>query len=126
MSTADQAKASELHGIALLLAQDPALQPLLNQLADLAGGHDDIRTEEAGILAGLWFAAPGRHIGHELVAAGLLILAGVTDRDQLEEAVRTGYERGRGSLQSYDPSASVDAASLAGWHQCQGYPARYG
>ena len=33
-----------------------------------------------------------------------MILAGVTDHDQLEQAVRVGYERGRGSLQGYDPS----------------------
>jgi hypothetical protein len=42
--------------------------------------------------------------GHELVAAGLLILAGVTDRDQLQQAVRVGYERGKGSLRGYDPT----------------------
>jgi len=102
MSTANQALASELHGTALLLAQDPALQPLLNRLAEIAGGRDDVRTETAGVLAGGWWAAPGRHIGHELIAAGLLILAGVTDRDQLEEAVRVGYQRGKGSLQDYD------------------------
>jgi hypothetical protein len=47
-----------------------------------------------------WFAQPGRHLGHELIAAGLLILAGVTDRDQLQEAVRVGFERGRRSLQT--------------------------
>jgi hypothetical protein len=62
----------------------------------------DART--AGILAGLWFVSPGRRLGHELVAAGLVILAGVTDRDQLEQAGRVGYERGRGSLQGYDPT----------------------
>ena len=50
------------------------------------------------------FAAPGRHIGHELIAAGLLLLSGVVDRDQLAEAVRVGYERGKGSLQGYDPT----------------------
>lgn len=104
MSTADQTKASELHGTALLLAQSESLQPLLDRLAAAAEGRDDIRTQEAGILAGVWFAAPGRHLGHELIAAGLLILAGVTDRDQLEIAVRLGYERGRGSLQGYDPT----------------------
>ena len=57
-----------------------------------------------GSLAGDWWAAPGLHLGHELIAAALLILAGVTDRDQLEQAVRVGYERGGGSLQGYDPS----------------------
>ena len=60
MSTADQTLSSELHGTALLLAQDPALQPLLDRLAKLAGGRDALRTQEAGILAGLWFASPGR------------------------------------------------------------------
>ena len=104
MSTADQKLASEIHGTALRLAQDERLQPLLDQLAQVAGGREDLRTQEAGILAGTWYAAPGRHLGHELIAAGLLILAGVTDRDQLEEAVRVGYERGKGSLQGYDPS----------------------
>ncbi len=104
MSTADQKLAAELHGAALRAAQDESLQPLLVRLAGLADGRDDVRTETAGVLAGYWFAAPGRHIGHELIAAGLLILAGITDRDQLEAAVRTGYERGRGSLEGYDPS----------------------
>lgn len=104
VSTADQTLASEIHGTALLLAQDERLQPLLEQLAQAAGDRDDLRAQEAGILAGTWYAAPGLHLGHELIAAGLLILAGVTDRDQLEAAVRAGYERGRGSVQCYDPS----------------------
>ena len=71
---------------------------------NLAGGLDDVRTRTAGELAGGWFAAPGRHIGHELIAAGLLILSGVVDRDQLEEAVRAGYERGSDALRGYDPT----------------------
>ena len=75
MPTADQKLASEIHGTALLLAQDERLQPLLEQLAEAAGGRDDLRTQTAGILAGLWLASPGRHHGHELIAAGLLILA---------------------------------------------------
>ena len=36
--------------------------------------------------------------------AGGLLLAGVVDGDQLLEAVRAGYERGKGSLEGYDPS----------------------
>jgi len=35
----------------------------------------------------------------------LLLLAGYVDGDELIEAVRTGYERGRGSMDGYDPSA---------------------
>jgi hypothetical protein len=100
MSTADQKLAAEIHGTALLLAQDERLQPLLDELLHAAAGRDDLRTQEAGVIAGSWFAGPGRHVGHELIAAGLLIVAGITDRDQLEEAVRIGFERGRGSLQT--------------------------
>jgi hypothetical protein len=43
-------------------------------------------------------------LGHELVAAGLLILAGVTDRGEVGRWTRIGYERGTGSLEGYDPS----------------------
>lgn len=105
MSTADEKLASEIHGVALLAAQDDALQPLLDRLAELADGRDDLRRQEAGVLAGLWFASPGRQLGQELIAAGLLVLDGVTDRDQLEKAVRVGYERGKGSLQGYEPTS---------------------
>jgi hypothetical protein len=43
-------------------------------------------------------------LGRELIAAGLLILAGVTDRREVERWTRVGCERGRGSLAGYDPS----------------------
>ena len=104
MSTDDQRRASALTGEALLAAQDPALRPLLDRLTEVAGGRVDIRTQAAGILAGTWYSHPGRYIGHELVAAGLLLLSGVVDRDQLEEAVRLGYERGSDTLRGYDPT----------------------
>ena len=45
MSTADQKLASEIHGTALRLAQDERLRPLLDQLAEAAGGRDDLRTQ---------------------------------------------------------------------------------
>ena len=51
-----------------------------------------------------WFAQPDARIGHELIAAGLLILAGVTDRGVVADALRVSYERGKGSLQGYDPT----------------------
>jgi hypothetical protein len=47
-------------------------------------------------------ANPTSHQGHELIAAGLLLLAGPVDGDQLLDAVRTGYKCGRGSLRGYD------------------------
>ncbi len=104
MSTDDQRRATALTGEALLAAQDPALRPLLDRLTEVAGGREDNRTQSAGILADTWYAHPGRYIGHELVAAGLLLLAGIADRDQLEEAVRLGYEHGSDTLRGYDPT----------------------
>jgi hypothetical protein len=55
------------------------------------------------IIAGAWFASPATAIGHELIAAGLLILAGSIDRDLLKRWLRIGYERARRSRGSYDP-----------------------
>ena len=101
VSTKDQAHASALTGEALLAAQDESFQPLLDRLAKAAEGRDDLRAEVAGTLAGDWFARPESHQGHELIAAGLLILAGATDRT---EVARLAYERGQGSLEGYDPS----------------------
>jgi hypothetical protein len=72
--------ASVLTGEALLAAQDENLQPLLDRLAAAAEGQDGIRAEGRGNLAGGWLANPEGRIGHELIAAGLLILAGGTDR----------------------------------------------
>ena len=56
----------------------------------MANGHDDTRVEVAGTIAGAWFASPRQ--GHELIAAGLLLIAGPVDGDALLRAVRTGYE----------------------------------
>ena len=104
MSTEDQTRASALHAEALLAAQSETFQPLLDHLAAAADGNDDLRAEVAGQLAGTWFAQPDARIGHELIAAGLLILAGVTDHGAVAEAVRVGYERAKRSLQGYDPT----------------------
>jgi hypothetical protein len=48
---------------------------LIDHLREVAQGRDDIRTECAGVVAGAWFASKER-LGHELIAAGLLMLAG--------------------------------------------------
>jgi hypothetical protein len=66
---------SALHGEALLTAKRPELQPLIDHLREVAQGRDDIRTECAGVIAGWWFADAVRR-GEELIAAGLLMLAG--------------------------------------------------
>jgi hypothetical protein len=47
-------------------------------------GRDDIRSECAGIIAGAWFAGIGKR-GEELIAAGLLMLAGAVDLDDLDK-----------------------------------------
>jgi hypothetical protein len=51
-----------------------------------------------GITAGSWYASPAMHVGHELIAAGMLILAGggrgvPLDYRQLERWTRIGFER---------------------------------
>ena len=75
MSTKGQTLSAELHGEALLIARRPELQPLIDHLRDVAQGRDHIRTECAGVIAGSWFADIGKR-GEELIAAGLLMLAG--------------------------------------------------
>src|SRR5918997_1593401 len=91
MSTTDQTLSAALHGEALLAAQDASIEPLLERLAALlANGHDDVRLETAGRVAGRWFAAMDSDAGHELIAAGLLILAGPFDGDHLAGGLRRG------------------------------------
>jgi hypothetical protein len=93
MSTKDQTLSAELHE-ALLTARRPELQPLIDHLREVAQGRDDIRTECAGIIAGSWFAGAARR-GEDLIAAGLLMLAGHVDLDELETWVGVGWERRR-------------------------------
>jgi hypothetical protein len=96
MSTKDQALSAELHGEVLFTAKRPELQPLIDHLPEVAQGRDDIRVECAGILAGSWFSSTARR-GEELIAAGLLMLAGPVDLDELDRWMRIGWERGPGA-----------------------------
>lgn len=91
MSTADEALSSSLHGAALLLAQDEAVQTLVQRLTTMAGDQPALRAEVAGSLAGRWFADPENHSGYDLIAAGLAILAGAIDRRDVARWVRAGY-----------------------------------
>ena len=104
MSAEDQTLSSALHGEALLTAQRPELQPLIDRLREAAQGGDDIRTECAGIIAGAWFAGIGKR-GEDLIAAGLLVLAGPVDLDELDRWVRVGWERRRGADIPYGPTS---------------------
>jgi hypothetical protein len=84
--------------------QRPELQPLIDHLREVAQGRDDIRVDCAGTIAGAWFARPVRQ-GHELIAAGLLMLAGYVDLDELDRYVRLGWERRRRSISQYGPTS---------------------
>jgi hypothetical protein len=104
MSTEDQILSAELHGEALLTAKRPELQPLIDHLREVAQGRDDIRVECAGTIAGWWFADSARR-GEELIVAGLLMLAGRVDLDELDRWIRVGWERCRGSTIPYGPTS---------------------
>jgi hypothetical protein len=67
-------------------------------LREIADGRDHVLPEAAGITAGSWYAWPSTHVGHELVAAGMLIMVGggsdrPLDFEALERWTRVGYER---------------------------------
>ena len=105
MSTKDQILSARLHGEALLHAQRPELEPLMIDLREIAAGRDDIRVECAGTIAGSWFGSPSMMYGHELIAAGLLLVSGPVDRELLKQWVRTGYETGQSNWLGYGPSS---------------------
>jgi hypothetical protein len=103
MSTKDQVLSSELHGEALLTAQRPELQPLIDHLREVAQGRDDIRVECAGILAGSWFSSAAWR-SEDLIAAGLLMLAGHVDLAELDRWMGIGWGRRRGASVPYPDS----------------------
>ena len=100
MSTKDQLLSSALHGTAMRYAVEKRdLAESIEELRQIADGRDEILAEAAGITAGYWYAWPSTHIGHELIAAGMLIMAGggngtPLDYDELERWTRVGFERG--------------------------------
>ena len=101
MSTPDRLLYSALHGTAMRYAAERRnLDESIEELRDIADGRNDILAEAAGITAGAWYAWPSTYIGHELIAAWMMILAGggrglPLDYDELERWTRVGFERGR-------------------------------
>ena len=89
----------------MLAAQRAELQPVIDQLAEVCQGRDDLRIEAAGNMAGAWFATPeaAPRWGYELIAAGMLLVGGVHDGDKLKQAVLVGWERRLGSQRGYGP-----------------------
>jgi hypothetical protein len=100
MSTKDQLLHSALHGTAMPYAVEKRdLAASIAELREIADGRNDILAEAAGITAGSWYAWPSTHIGHQLIAAGMLIMAAggngkPLDYDELQRWIRVGYERG--------------------------------
>jgi hypothetical protein len=100
MSTKDQLLSVALHGTAMRYAAERRnLDDSIAELREIADGHDEVLAEAAGITAGSWYAWPTTHVGHELVAAGMLIMAGghdgkPLDFEALERWTRVGFERG--------------------------------
>jgi hypothetical protein len=100
MATKDRLLSSDLHGTAMRYAAEQRdLADSIAELREMAGGRNDILAEAAGIEVGWWYASPATHVGHELVAAGMLIMAGgydgkPLDYSELERWTRVGYERG--------------------------------
>jgi hypothetical protein len=100
MSTKDQLLYSALHGTAMRYAAERRnLDEAIEELRQLADGRNDNLAEAARITSGSWYASPATHVGYELIAAGMLILAGggrglPLDYDELERWTRVGYERG--------------------------------
>jgi hypothetical protein len=100
MATPGRLLYSALHGTAMRYAVERRnLDESIEELRDIADGRNDILAQAAGITAGSWYAWPSTHIGHELIAAGMLILAGggrglPLDYDELERWTRVGFERG--------------------------------
>jgi hypothetical protein len=94
-----------LHGTAWRhAAKQHNLAESVAELPQIAGGRDDILADAAGITAGSWYAWPSTHVGHELITAGMLIMACGSngkplDYDELERWTRIGYERGMRSRQ---------------------------
>ena len=89
-----------LHGTAMRYAAEKRnLAQSIAELREMADGRNDILAKAAGIEAGSWYASPATHVGHELICAGMLILAGgdngkPLDYDELERWTRIGSERG--------------------------------
>ena len=75
MSTKEQLLYSALHGTAMRYAAERRnLDESVEELRQIADGRNDILAEAAGITAGSWYAWPSMHVGHELIAAGMLIM----------------------------------------------------
>jgi hypothetical protein len=56
-------------------AEQRNLAESIAELREIADGRDHVLAEAAGITAGSSYASPATHVVHEVIAAGVLILA---------------------------------------------------
>jgi hypothetical protein len=92
MSTEDQTHAAALHGEALCKPSAPSStrsKPTSRRWRTGTTTHGRGGRDHGRSLVRFTGYTPG----HELIAAGLLLMAGPVDGDALLRAVRTGYER---------------------------------
>lgn len=101
------------------------LDSSIDELRRLARGRNDLLAEAAGVTAGFWLAGPDRHVGHELVTAGMLIMAAESlDYDLLAHWVRIGYERGGQAHGSIHGSSATVATPNESWPPGRDHPAQ--
>lgn len=117
MATPDNLLISALHGTAWRAAVERrGLDGAIGELRRLAQGRNDLLAEAAGVTAGFWLAGPDRHVGHELVTAGMLIMAAESlDYDLLSHWVRIGYERGGQSHGPIHGRSTIVATPNESW-----------
>jgi hypothetical protein len=91
---------------ARLFGQRPEVTALAAELRALSerygNGPAPLRAENAGLLAGGWFAYPATRIGAELIGACLMIIAGPIDGHKLARWVAEGQARARTSWTASD------------------------
>jgi hypothetical protein len=63
--------------------------PLIDHLRETAGAATTSAPSAPGVITGSWFSSKERR-GEELIAAGLLMLAGHVDLDELDTWVGSG------------------------------------
>jgi hypothetical protein len=115
MSTKDQLLYSALHGTAMRYAAERrSLDESIEELREIADGRNDILAEAAGITAGYWYASPATHVGHELIGAGMLILAG---GGQGFRWTMTSWSAGRASGSSEGPVLTLSAGPRSSWRR---------
>ena len=132
MSAKDELLYSALHGTAMRSAAERRnLAESIAGLREIADGHDEVLAEAAGITAGAWYAWPSTHVGHELVDAGMLIMASghdgnPLDFEALERWTRVGVRAGDAVPQrrtitgecGYAPAQGKEGPHAIAWGLC--------